>query len=99
MSKCEICLGEFNRGEVICHCNSCWNKNLAQQRKEGRKQGAIEGNEKLRRIKECLDYYDTGNYYDAIDNFETPEEALIRDLKKIIYKKRLKELEGSEINE
>ena len=41
MSKCEICLGEFNRGEVICHCNSCWNKNLAQQRKEGRKQGAI----------------------------------------------------------
>jgi hypothetical protein len=42
MSKCEICKGDFNRGEVIAHCNNCWNKNLAQSMKEGRRLGAIE---------------------------------------------------------
>lgn len=41
MSKCEVCGNDFNRGQVVCHCNSCWNKNLVTSRKEGFAEGEL----------------------------------------------------------
>ena len=40
--------------------------------------------EQVKRLKECIEYFDAGNYLEENNDFETPEEILIIDIKKVL---------------